>query len=51
MKILEKEMSRREFLKYVSIGVLFIGLGGVGFNVVRDKKENKSGYSQGVYGG
>ena len=54
MKIFKKEMSRRDFLKYVFGGALLLGLGSFGIKM-KDKNKTKikldSGYGNGVYGG
>ena len=38
MKILKKEMSRKEFLKYISGGAILLGLGSFGINLKNKPK-------------
>ncbi len=63
MKILKKEMNRREFLKFSLTGLFLLGIASLVPSFVKDKKKNKnsdnennkdnsnSGYGNGVYGG
>ena len=53
MKLLKKEMSRRDFLKYSFSTMLLLGLGSFGINL-KDKPKKQtasnSGYGNGGYG-
>jgi len=65
MKLLKKEMNRRDFLKFSLTGLFLLGIASLVPNFVKDKKANKnnssekennngnsnSGYGNGVYGG
>ena len=54
MKILKKEMSRREFLKYAFGSAILLGIGSLGVNLKekpKKKDENsKRTYGSGMYG-
>lgn len=59
-ELLEKPMDRKDFLKHVGVGALFVAGGGMIFNAIKlqqqaDSKQlasNKSlGYGSSVYGG
>ena len=54
MKLLKKEMSRKDFLKYSVTSLLLLGVGSFGINL-KDKKKLKvsdveNGYGSGGYG-
>jgi len=61
MKLLKKEMNRREFLKFSLTGLFLLGIASLVPSFVKDKKKNNSedennnlkslGYGKGVYGG
>ena len=54
MKLLKKEMSRRDFLKYSFSTMLLLGLGSMGINLKSKPKKqinnSQTGYGNGGYG-